>query len=133
MGLNITTSLVLLVHFNTLGGLEDEKWPHKSPLLLQVLLHYHNPLHYQFSVWMYRIAKNFGELGEPNSIHQYFTQPNSRVTTVANVCYCKFAKNFPHQNSEMINSPNFYSSITVLNTNISQMRLVRKTRKVETT
>ena len=55
-------------------------------------------------------GENFGEFGKTNVIHQYFTQPNSRFTKVANVSYRKFvnilpkfwndrfAKVLPHQN-----------------------------------
>ena len=43
------------------------------------------------------VGGNFGEFGEPNTIYQYFTQPNSRFTKVANVSYCKFANIFPRQ------------------------------------
>ena len=51
---------------------------------------------------------NFGEFGETSVIRQYFTQPNSRFTKVANVSYCKFANIFPNQNYEIIDSPKFY-------------------------
>ena len=53
-------------------------------------------------------GENFGEFGEMNVICQYFTHPNSRFTKVANISYCKFHQHFPHQNSEMIDSPKFY-------------------------
>ena len=61
----------------------------------------------------YRIAEifggeNFGRCGKRNAIRQYFTQPNSRFTTVANVSYCNFANTFPRQNPEMIDQPKFY-------------------------
>ena len=39
-------------------------------------------------------GKNFGEFGKTNVIHQYFIQPVSRFTKVANVRYCKFANIF---------------------------------------
>ena len=39
-------------------------------------------------------GENFGKFGETNVICQYFTQPNSRFTKVANVSYCKFANIF---------------------------------------
>ena len=47
----------------------------------------------------YCIAQNFGrgklnKFGEMNVICQYFAQPNSRFTKVANVSYCKFANAF---------------------------------------
>ena len=40
------------------------------------------------------MAQNFGEFGKINAIRQYFTQPNSKFTKVANVSYCKFANIF---------------------------------------
>ena len=44
----------------------------------------------------YHIMRNSGggEFGKTNVICQYFTQPNSRFTKVANVSYCKFANIF---------------------------------------
>ena len=39
-------------------------------------------------------GENFGEFGETNAIRQYFTQPNSMFTKVANVSYCKFVNIF---------------------------------------
>ena len=44
----------------------------------------------------YCITQNFGgeNFGETNVIRQYFTQPNSRLTKVANVSYCKFVNIF---------------------------------------
>ena len=47
------------------------------------------------TVWRKILAEeNFGEFGKTNVIRQYFTQPNSRFTKVANVSYCKFANIF---------------------------------------
>ena len=42
--------------------------------------------------------ENFGEFGKKNVILQYFTQPNSVFTKVANVSYCKFANIFLTKN-----------------------------------
>ena len=42
--------------------------------------------------------ENFGEFGKKNVILQYFTQPNSVFTKVANVSYCKFANTFLAKN-----------------------------------
>ena len=39
-------------------------------------------------------GENFGKFGKTNIILQYFTQPNSRFTKVANVSYCKFTNIF---------------------------------------
>ena len=39
-------------------------------------------------------GEHFGEFGKTNVICQYFAQPNSRFTKVANVGYCKFANIF---------------------------------------
>ena len=63
--------------------------------------------------WLYRIAQNFGgenfgEFGETNIIHQYFTQLNSRFTKVANVSCCKSANIFLAKTDKMIDSPKFY-------------------------
>ena len=59
-----------------------------------------NPLTYTGVYYiMYCIVQNFrggnfGKFGKTSAIRQYSTQPNSRLTKVANLSYCKFANIF---------------------------------------
>ena len=70
---------------------------------LQIKIYAINTVQYKILV-----GENFGEFCKTNAIHQYFTQPNSRFTKVANVSYCKFANIFLDKTHKTIDSPKFY-------------------------
>ena len=55
------------------------------------------------------MGENFGKFGEMNAICQYFIQPNSRSTKVANVSNCKFANIFLAKTHKTIDLPKFTS------------------------